>query len=102
MARDPTVPTPCNESERGQRHRETAVPRLTRQVLVAWRRYLLDEEGVPTKNPKSIEQKAAEFPEFVQCSPKGLVGRPAGLFLSRSYPRTKLIAKLLFRQLARN
>jgi glutathione S-transferase len=35
--------------------------------------YLLDERGEPTKNPKSIEQKRAEFPEFVQCSPAGLV-----------------------------
>jgi glutathione S-transferase len=35
--------------------------------------YLLDDRGEPTKNPKSIEQKSAEFPEFVQCSPTGLV-----------------------------
>lgn len=35
--------------------------------------YLLNDRGEPTKHPKSIEQKAAEFPEFVLCSPTGLV-----------------------------
>ena len=36
--------------------------------------YLLDADtGEPTKNPKPIEQKRAEFPEFVACSPGGLV-----------------------------
>ena len=35
--------------------------------------YLLDAAGRETKTPKPIEQKAAEFPEFVECSPAGLV-----------------------------
>jgi glutathione S-transferase len=35
--------------------------------------YLCDGDGNPTKNPKSLHQKALEHPGFIEASPKGLV-----------------------------